>query len=275
MDIRCIALDLDRTTLRSDGTLSPANRAALARAAAKGVHVVIASGRAFATLPQTVLDVPGIEYAVTSNGAAVYHIPTARCLHRTLLRPGSVDRILALTAGEPVAYEGFVDGRAYAAADYVRDPEKYGAAPEAVAYVRRTRTLVEDMAGFLRAHRDCLDSLDVVTRDGADRERIHAYLAAADPDIYLTSSVRQLLEISHRDAGKHRGAAWILAHLGIPREALAAFGDGDNDADLLAFAGCGIAMANASPACRAAADAVTASNDEDGVARGITELLGL
>ena len=45
--------------------------------------------------------------------------------------------------------------------------------------------------------------------------------------------------------------------------------------DLLAFAGCGIAMANASPACRAAADAVTASNDEDGVARGITELLGL
>ena len=50
-----------------------------------------------------------------------------------------------------------------------------------------------------------------------------------------------------RDAGKHTGAAFLLDHLGLDREELAAFGDGDNDAELLAFAGIGIAVENASP----------------------------
>ena len=93
--------------------------------------------------------------------------------------------------------------------------------------------------------------------------------------MYITSSVRQLLEISHRNAGKHSGLRFVLERLGLPQEAAAAFGDADNDADLLAYAGCGIAMANASPACLAAADAVTRSNDDDGVAWGIREILHL
>ena len=88
-------------------------------------------------------------------------------------------------------------------------------------------------------------------------------------DIYVTSSVEQLLEISYKDCGKHSGAKVILEHLGLEREQLAAFGDADNDADLLAFAGLGIAMANASKKCREAADWVTFSNDENGVAYGI------
>ena len=81
MDIKCIALDLDRTTLNAQGKLSEGNRQALSHAIEKGVHIVIASGRSFHTLPEDVLSVPGIEYAITSNGAAVYYIPTGKCLH--------------------------------------------------------------------------------------------------------------------------------------------------------------------------------------------------
>ena len=76
MDIQLIALDLDRTTLNSQGKLSKANYNALSQAIKNGVHVCIASGRAFDTLPSDVLSVPGIEYAITSNGAAVYNIKT-------------------------------------------------------------------------------------------------------------------------------------------------------------------------------------------------------
>ena len=74
MDIKCIALDLDRTTLNAQGKLSKANEEAIRKAIAKGIHVCIASGRAFDTLPQDVVSIPGIEYAITSNGAAVYRI---------------------------------------------------------------------------------------------------------------------------------------------------------------------------------------------------------
>ena len=275
MNIQCIALDLDRTTLDSAGRLSAGNRQALEEVIARGVHVVIASGRAFATLPEDILSVPGIEYAITSNGAAIYHVPSGRCLHRYLLTPQSVERILELTRDEPISYEGFVEGRAYAAADYVRDPVRFGATPAAVSYVQRTRHLEEDIVGFLRAHIEELDSVDLVVRTETDKLRLWQLLKREVADVYLTSSVQQLLEISHRDAGKHTGLRFVLGRLGLPREAAAAFGDADNDADLLAYAGCGIAMANASPACLAAADFVTRSNDEDGVAWGIREILHL
>ena len=92
-------------------------------------------------------------------------------------------------------------------------------------------------------------------------------------DVYITSSVRQLLEISHRDAGKESGAKFLLEYLGLTREELAAFGDGDNDSGLLQYAGIGFAVANASPECRDAADEIVASNDDNGVAQGINKIL--
>ena len=165
MNIQCIALDLDRTTLNAEGRLSPVNRQALEHAISKGVHIVIASGRAFASLPQDVVSVPGIEYAITSNGAAVYHIPSGRRLHGYLLEPQSVRDILRLTAGEEIACEAFIEGAAYADAAYVADPVAHGATPQAIPYIQRTRRPEPDIRAFILSHAHQLDSLDLVVRD--------------------------------------------------------------------------------------------------------------
>ena len=66
---------------------------------------------------------------------------------------------------------------------------------------------------------------------------------------------------------------FLLEYLGLNREGLAAFGDGDNDKELLAYARIGIAMENASPECKRAADWIAPSNDRDGVAWGIEKIL--
>ena len=263
MPIQCIALDLDRTTLDGEGRLSPGTRRALEYAIAKGVHIVIASGRSFASLPRDVTAVPGIEYAITSNGAAVYHVPTGTRLHSYAMTPESVRRILELVSEEPVVCEAFVDGTAYAHAAYVADPVKYGATPQAIRYIQSTRHPEADITGFIRRHINRLDSLDLIV------------LRRSVPDIYLTSSVQQLIEISHRDAGKHSGVRFVAERLRLSPADIAAFGDGDNDADMLSYVGCGIAMANASPACLAAADHVTLDHREDGVAHGIYHMLKL
>ena len=275
MSIQCIALDLDRTTLNGEGRLSPGNRQALEYAIAKGVHIVIASGRPFASLPEDVTAVPGIEYAITSNGAAVYQLPTGRRLHSYAMTPGSVQAILALAAEESVVCEAFVDGQAYAHAPYVADPVKYGATPQAVRYIQSTRHPVEDMATFIRLHLAELDSMDLIVGEETTKRRIWTRLESTVPDIYVTSSVQQLIEISHRDAGKHSGVRFVAERLGLSPADIAAFGDGDNDADMLSYVGCGIAMANASPACLAAADHVTLDHREDGVAHGIYHMLKL
>ena len=61
--------------------------------------------------------------------------------------------------------------------------------------------------------------------------------------------------------------------MNLKPEEIAAFGDGDNDIDLLKEAGIGIAMENASPKCKDAATFITKHHDKDGVAYGITEFL--
>lgn len=274
MNIRCIALDLDRTTLNAQGVLSAGNREALEYAIGRGVHVIIASGRPLESLPEDVVSIPGVEYAITSNGAAVYHLPTRRRLAHYMLQPELVELMLRFTADLPYPLETFIDGKAYADADFLADPMAYGAPEKSLSYLRRTRTPVQDMPAFIREHIEELESLDFVTNGPEAHRLICAYLRPLLSELYITSSVPHLLEISHKDGGKHSGVRVVAETLNIPSEEIAAFGDGDNDADMLRYVGCGIAVANASPACMAAADRVTLDYNEDGVGRAILELLG-
>ena len=146
--VKLIALDLDRTTLTSDGHLSEANKRALSGAIKRGVHVCIASGRAFDTLPEEVLNVQGIEYAITSNGASVYRIADRKCIKSYILKPQSVDNVLSVCKQYPVTYEAFIRGCAYAAKEYIDNPVKYGATENAIQYVRSTRILKENIIKY-------------------------------------------------------------------------------------------------------------------------------
>ncbi len=262
--IKCIALDLDGTTLNSRGQLSARTKQAIERALEKQAHVIVASGRPLESLPEEVTELPGIRYAVTSNGALVWDLQSKEILREYKLTPESVEAILELTAAMDVAYETFIRGKAYAQASYVEDPVRYGAAPGAVPYIQRTREPVEDMGNFIRQHKEELDSIDIVIRDG--KEELWKTIETQVREVYVTSSVPQLLEIAYKEAGKAPAVGFLLEHLGLKREELAAFGDGDNDKELLRLAGTGVAVGNAVLGCKAMADWIAGSNDEDGVA---------
>ena len=293
MKIKCIALDLDRTTLDSQGHLSEENRTAIESAVADGVHVVVASGRSLDSLPAEITDIKGIRYAITSNGAAVYDLSERKCLRQFKMTPASAEDILRHTEPErmkdaygeaagmsevemseiEISYEAFIDGKAFAESRYVADPVRFGAMPQAISYIQDTRAPVEDMRTFICEHKSELDCIDLVVKNEDMKRKLWKNLQESVRDVYITSSVRQLLEISHRDAGKESGAKFLLEYLGLAREELAAFGDGDNDSGLLQYAGIGFAVANASLECRDAADEIVASNDDNGVAQGINKIL--
>ena len=78
MDIRLVALDLDGTTMNSDNRLSDYNRKSLEAAVQAGIQVVVASGRAFDALPKEVLAIPGLQYAISSNGAHITDLTTGK-----------------------------------------------------------------------------------------------------------------------------------------------------------------------------------------------------
>ena len=274
-NVRCIALDLDGTTLLDSKTISEGNRSALEGAIAQGIHVIVASGRTLESLPEAITSLAGIEYAITSNGAAVYRLKDKTCIRRVMLEGRTVDKILEIAENYTCTYEAFVQGVPYGQREYVEDPVKFGALPYAASYIQSTRQGVEDIRAFIREHRQELDGLDLIIRTEADRTSARKALEECGEPVYITSSVVNRIEMASPDAGKASGLSFLLHLLGVRPEETAAFGDADNDIDLLKLAGYGIAVANASENCKAAADFLTKSNWEDGVAYGIREILDI
>jgi hypothetical protein len=84
----------------------------------------------------------------------------------------------------------------------------------------------------------------------------------------------KIIEIAAAGVSKATGLARLCDELKVDGSEVIAFGDMPNDLPMLRFAGRAIAVANAHPEVLAAAHEVTASNDEDGVARRIEALLG-
>lgn len=275
MDIRCIVLDMDMTTLGTDKKISDANRDALEYVISKGIHVAIASGRPFSSLPQDVVSIPGVEYAITSNGAAIYHIPSGSRMAHYTLEPETAEKVVAVLKEQPYACEAFVDGKGYSPAEFIADPTQFGAPAYAGKYLRRTRTPVTDIHAFILEHKHQLDSISIITDNHSISNHLYPLLRKELPNCYLTCSADHMVEIAHRDCGKHTAVRFLAEHLQLTPDQIAAFGDGDNDAEMLAYVGQGIAVANASPACLAAADHVSLHFSESAVAYGIHQILQL
>lgn len=273
-DICMVALDLDETTLRSDGTLSERTGTALEAALQAQMEVVVASGRPYGSLPGEILGMPGLRYAVTSNGAAIHRLPSGERLHSFSLEERAVERLLDLLVPEGACLEAYTGGVAHSDAAFVANPQAYGCVSDSsLRYIRATRTAQADMPGYIRGHMGQLDGISIRCRDLEEKQRFAHLIRKHVPEVYLTTSFSHLLEMVSPKAGKGAGVCYLSQRLGIPRERIAAFGNGDNDQDMLDFAGVGVAVANASKACLAAADRITKSNDEDGVALVLEEIL--
>ncbi len=273
MSVKCIALDLDGTTLNDDKSITKRTKKAIEVAVSEGIQVVVASGRCLDSLPESVTGIDGIKFAITSNGAAVYDLKTRECLRRVTLSLEAVDKILCITEGRKITYEVFYEGVPYANRAYVEDPFRYGATPYAVNYIRSTRQPVEDIRDFILKHKDQIDGIDLITRDQKLRAEIWENLKSQIPDIYITSSVPNRIETASIYAGKHQGLAYILNMLDISPQEAAAFGDADNDVEMLSYVKYGMAVENATEGCKAAAREIVPPNREDGVAVGIEKFI--
>ena len=93
------------------------------------------------------------------------------------------------------------------------------------------------------------------------RRRLEAF-----EGLYVTSSVPRYIEISHGSVCKRNALEWLAGKLDIPRQQIAAFGDGENDLEMIRYAGLGVAMGNAVELLKQAAVFIAPPCDKDGVA---------
>lgn len=268
MDIRLVALDLDGTTMNSDNRLSDYNRKSLEAAVQAGIQVVVASGRAFDALPKEVLAIPGLQYAISSNGAHITDLSTGKFIYSSYITPTTVDLAIDLAVKEHLMVEAFCHGKPYISEALFEDIRINGSVYRNKEYVMTTRTPIPDIFGFMRENREILENINFFFY-GDDRLKEMRPRIQALPDCNVVSSVKNNIEIGGINSSKAHALEILSQKLGIPREGIMSFGDAGNDIPMIRYAGMGVAVGNAWDDVKAAADYVAESNDEDGVGRTI------
>lgn len=276
-EIRIIALDLDGTLLDSEKRLSEVNRDALARAAEKGVEIVPTTGRFFGMMPPAVRDLPFVRYAITINGAQVYDRETDTAIVRDEIPLDMALGVMEVLDRYDVIYDCYRQNWGWMTAALQEKAADYATNEHYLRMVREFRKPVPELKAHLRETAANGD-VQKIMLFAANRERSAAIdrlrglsdeIAARFPEIKVTASTWNNLELNIRTAHKGNALRRFAEHLGLTLENCMAFGDGMNDFTMVEAAGLGIAMANAEHEVKRVAKDMVPSNDEDGVARGI------
>lgn len=268
MKTKLIAMDLDGTLLLPDKTLSARNRAALDAAAEKGILVVPATGRLYIGLPEFIRALPYVRYVIAINGAQLYDAVDDKVLHTADLDVETALAIYDLMETFPLAYDAYIDDKAYMDRRFIDTLEDYiPDDPHVLNMVLGLRIPVDDLRKMVRERGLPIQKLQCFCADVERLAQLRSIFAARFPKTAVSSSLKHNIEINSGDAVKANALLALCSHLGIDPAETLAFGDGLNDISMLRAAGTGVAMANASDEVRAAADMVTASNVEDGVAQ--------
>ncbi len=225
--------------------------------------MIVATGRMFRSVRPFLEQAEIAEPVVCYQGAAVVDPATATfLLHEPLALEPAREIITLLTElGHPP--NCYVDDRLYVDrhTEYSRRYAEFQHLP------------VEEVGDLVAWLVDPPTKL-VAVADPADIPALRTRVAErfAD-DVYLTTSLPHLLEMGNPAASKGTGIAFVAARLGLSLDRIVSFGDGENDIELIAAAGYGIAVDDANPLLREQADWVCPSAEVEGVATVIDAYL--
>lgn len=267
-----IALDLDGTLTNSEKIITPRTFDALMKAQREGVRLVLASGRptfGIAALANQLQLADYGGYVLSYNGGRIID-----WCEKTVIFSQVVDQKLV-----PILYD-FAEKAQLPIVTYL---------PEAI--------LASKNEGEYLAEEARINGMPVVVAQNFVEETMHIaggstkFLIPGEPEllIQLESEMKAalseqmevfrsapfFLELPPKGIDKAQSLQRLLMHLGLERESLMAFGDGFNDLSMIQFAGQGVAMANAVEEVKSIADFVTTSNEEDGIAHALEQLLFL
>lgn len=268
MKIKLIAVDMDGTVLRSDRTISGRTVSALQKAMKCGCIVVPASGRVANNLPKQMVSIPGIRYAVTSNGASVVNLRDKTSVYTDLIEAETSCRLLngLLSAGYfPEAYCG---GVSYSDRSALNGLIRLEPSKDLLEFIKNSQIFVDNLAEYFASRNLRLEKINLPLLPRGEADGLH-YELEETGKFTLCSSFPGNIEINRVGCSKGKALEHLCGLLKIRREEVLTIGDSGNDVEMLRFAGVGVAMRNATPEARAAADCSTASNDEDGVALAI------
>lgn len=262
--IKAVAIDLDGTLLTSEKHITPYTIEILQAVMGKGVKVAIATGRSLATAIRFVDQVGTTFPLICYNGSCIWDPITGKDLWNIALQQDVCEEIVRVSKQTHTHLHAFQDhdllfteqGRH---ADYLEPLS--AVIGKAVDF-----TSLSDLR-FTKA---------MFIGDYAETERIRLHLKSMYGDkLHLVYSHKDYFEIMTGGATKGTALQRLMDRFGISADETVAFGDADNDKEMLAWARHGFAMGNAHDEVKSIAYGIAGHNDEDGVARMLAGLFGI
>lgn len=262
MKPQAVAFDLDDTLLRDDRTLSPLTLSVLRQAAAQGLRIIPASGRARDSMIGFVREIGCASAFIACNGAELYG-PDGQLWAHHWLSADFAREVEAFAQAEGCHVQSYQGNRFYYDSDSLYAAE----------YARVT--LLEGVrVPSLTAHQVFpTPKLLMIDSEARIAQLLVKARARFGSRASVSCSKPTYLEINPLTATKGQALQALSARLGFSLSETLAFGDGLNDLPMLTAAGLGVAMDNARPEVKAQADDVCLSNQQDGVARYLDNLL--
>jgi Cof subfamily protein (haloacid dehalogenase superfamily) len=260
---RLAVFDMDDTLLGPDRTLSPENASALRRLRAAGVEVVIASGRHSSNIVDFEHEIGFSGWIISSGGAAVTHSETGEIL-------------CEMTVPQRLGMQLFERARAQkiSVIAYHRTGIFCDAPSEWIdLYTRRTHQVaIADIPALIGTG---MQKLIWTTH----RDRITQLFPELEQqyrdEVYMVITEHEMIDFLHPRANKALATQALAVKLGIAREEILAFGDGNNDVPLLEWAGMSVAMAHGRDSARRAAKKISPPGPaETAVSRSVEALFG-
>lgn len=280
MTVKAIAMDIDGTLTNDDKVITPRTRERLLEAQEAGIKLILASGRPAQGLKRLARELELDSHdglLVCFNGACVIDAQTDEVLYDQPMPADELCRLIEhlrsfevlpwITLGEDLyiedAYRCMIDlpdGSSFNIVKFDRD----------VCDLRIRE--VSNLCDVARAMP--VEKLLTAGNPAYLQAHYREMCAPFEDTLSCMFTADWYFEYTDRGIDKARALAGALPGLGIDAADVVAFGDGQNDCAMLRWAGMGIAMANAVDEAKAAAQMVTASNNEDGIAQALDKLLG-
>ena len=266
--IKMVGIDLDGTLLTTEKKITPYTKSVIKKALAQGVIVLVSTGRPLTAIPKEALDISGMKYAVTTNGARVMDIEKNETIYESTLKVEEALQLLEVMCEYDPILEIFIDGVSYSKKVTQEKAQEYLKDPHVIDYFMTTRIHVEDLKEMLRDNPASVEKVHGIFRNQEEAQAVYDGLKKI-PNIVVVSSFGNNWEINKEGTDKGKALLRLGESLGIKREEIMACGDSMNDYEMIKAVGLGVAMANADEEIKMIADYITESNDEDGVAKAI------
>lgn len=263
MPIKLLALDLDGTIVTDMHDIPPRVQAAIEAASAQGVQVVLATGREY-PVSRKFIELLGLSTLIICyQGALIYDPVAGQAIAAETIPLPLAHRLIDQARDQQLALHLYVGHQAFVEAPTTLSRSLLHRAGIVPAEVEDLKQVIESppLKGLI-AH--------PAMETGAAAARL---AKALSPELSVFRSHAELIEVTSPNVSKGHALATLAGHYGIPQSQVMAIGDQDNDIEMIAWAGLGVAMGNASAGAKAAADHVAPAIGEDGAAWAIEQFI--